>query len=282
MSCNPPNKVALSYSSGKVVMSCQQKYFYNKIAKVDKDADYDEGDAMNLGKAFHKVLEMTLHTQYNDKLILEAMAEFEVDRFARPLLTAMLDNYVKLHRASGLKVVKCEFQIVTPEYNGFVDFIAQASNGWYIGDNKTASAYKEDIVKRLHLDEQVNLYSYFAEEIGRALDMKGPFLGFRYRQTIKSKAGTPNGLAKGTPTYDIEIPAHMLNPRAAWSAHLERHQIALELHNGVAPKRNLNACMDYFRSCEHWSKCYGRLYSEASPEITIHTLESLESADLLG
>jgi len=263
-------------------MTCQQKYFYNKIAKVAKDSDYEEGDAMNFGKAFHKVLELTLHTSYSDKLILEAMAEFEVDRFSRPLLTAMLDNYVKLHKASGLKVVRCEFQILTPEYNGFIDFIAQASNGWYIGDNKTAATYKEDIVKRLHLDEQVNLYSHFAPEIARALEMKGPYLGFRYRQSIKSKAGTPAGLAKGTPTYDIEIPASMLKPEEAWSAHLERHGIAVELHNGVAPKRNLNACMDYFRPCEHWSKCYGRLYSESAPEITIHTLESLTDSELLG
>jgi hypothetical protein len=278
---NCPIKVALSYSSGKTVMSCQQKYFYNKVAKLEKDSDYDEGDNMNLGKAFHKVLENTLHTSWSDKLLIAAMEEFGVDRFSRPLISAMLENYVKLHKASGLKIVRCEYQIVTPEYNGFIDFIAQASNGWYLGDNKTAAAYKEDIVKRLHLDEQVNLYSYFAPHLQEALQLKGPFLGFRYRQTIKSKAGTPTGLAKGTPTYDIEIPAHVLNPQAAWSAHLERHQIALALHNGEAPKRNLNACMDYFRPCEHWSKCYGKNYSETNPEITIHTIDSLESADLL-
>lgn len=280
MSCT--NKVALSYSSGKTVMSCQQKYFFHKISKVAKDSDYDEGDAMNLGKAFHKVLENTLHTSYSDKLIIAAMEEFKVDRFSRPLITAMLDNYTKLHNVSGLKVVKCEFQILTPEYNGFVDFIAQDTHGFWIGDNKTASAYKEDIIKRLHLDEQVNLYSYFAEEIKHALELKGPFLGFRYRQSIKSRAGTPAGLAKGTPTYDFSIPAHILNPRAAWSAHLERHQIALELHNGIAPKRNLNECMSYFRPCEFWSSCYGRLYSEEVPEITIHTLQSLTDGDLLG
>lgn len=282
MSClDPVKKVPLSYSSGKVVMSCQQKYHYNKIQKLPKDPDYDEGDAMNLGKAFHKVLETTLHTAWSDKLLIAAMEEFKVDRFSRPLISAMLENYVKLHKASGLKVVKCEFQIPTPEYNGFIDFIAQGENGWWIGDNKTAAAYKEEIVKRLHLDEQVNLYSYFASEIGRALEMKGPFLGFRYRQSIKSKAQTPAGLAKGTPTYDIEIPAHLLRPEEAWSAHLERHSIAVELHNGVAPKRNLNACMDYFRPCEHWSKCYGKLYSDTNPEITIHTIESLTDSELL-
>lgn len=275
-------KLPLSYSSGKTVMSCQQKYAYNKILKTPKDSDHEEGDALTLGKAFHKVLEETLHESYSDKLIIAAMTEFNVDRFSRPLLTAMLDNYVKLHKASGLKVVKCELQIQTPEYNGFIDFIAQGENGWWIGDNKTASAFKADIVKRLHLDEQVNLYSYFAEDIASMLKMKGPFLGFRYRQTIKSKAITAAGMAKGTPTYDFEIPASVLNPKAAWAAHLERHQTAVDLHNGVAPTKNLNACMDFFKPCEFWSQCYGRIHSEEATEITTHTLESLESADLLG
>ncbi len=262
-------------------MSCQKKYFLEKVAKVPKDSDYEDGDALGFGKAFHKVLEDTLHTSYNDKLILAAMAEFEVDRFDRPLLTSMLENYVKLHKASGLKVVKCEFQVVNEVYIGFIDFIAQGEHGWFLGDLKTAGRHDPDIVKRLHKDEQINLYSYFAEEIGRALDMKGPFLGFRYRQSIKSKAGTPAGLAKGTPTYDIEIPSSILNPAQAWSDHLERHSIALELHNGVAPKQNLNACMEWFRPCPHWSKCYGQNYSDTTPQVTVHTLESLTSADLL-
>lgn len=279
---NCKKEVALSYSSGKTVMTCQQKYFYNKVAQVEKDTDYEEGESLGFGKAFHKVLECTLHTSYSDKLILAAMEEFNVDRFERPLLTAMLENYVKLHKASGLKVVRCEFQILTAEYNGFIDFIAQAENGWYIGDNKTAARHDPEIVKRLASDEQVNLYSFFAPEIARALGMNGPFLGFRYRQSVKSKAGTPAGLAKGTPTYDIEIPTSLLRPQKAWDAHLERHQLAIDLHNGVAPKRNLNACMDYFRPCEHWSKCHGQNFSEQVPGITIHTLESLESADLLA
>lgn len=264
-------------------MSCQQKYYYNKVLEVSKDPDYDEGENMIFGKAFHKVLENTKHESYSDKLIIAAMEEFKVDRFSRPLMTAMLDNYVKLHKASGLKVVSCEFKIETPEYLGYIDFIAQGENGWWIGDNKTAGKYDEDIVKKLATDEQVNLYCHFADFIGRGLNMKGPFLGFRYRQSIKSKAGTPAGLAKGTPTYDFEIPASVLDPKKAWAAHLERHGIAVELkYEGVAPKRNMNACFDYFRPCEHWGKCHPQLYTEPTPKIVIHTIESLETADLLG
>lgn len=263
-------------------MACQQKYFFNKVAQVPKDSDYEEGEALGFGKAFHYALEHTLHERYDEKLLKLGMAEHKISLMDKPLLEAMLINYVKVHKLSRLKVVKCELQITTPVYNGFIDFIAQDVHGWWMGDNKTAARHDPAIIHRLHKDEQINLYAYFAEEVGQALKMNGPFLGFRYRQSIKSKAGTPAGLAKGTPTYDIEIPAKLLDPQEAWKNHLERHGVAMELHNGVAPKKNLNACYDYFRPCEHWSKCHGKLFSEGNPQITIHTAESLEEADLLA
>lgn len=275
-------KPTLSNSSWKVLKSCEQKYFYNKVLGLEKDEDYEEGDAMGFGKAFHKVLEETLHTSYSDKLILAAMEEFGVDIFSRPLLTAMLDNYVKLHKASGLKVVKCEFKLEIPGlYLGFIDFIAQDKNGFWFGDLKTAGRHDPNLLPRLHKDTQINLYSRFAPEVAIALDLKGPFLGFRYRQAIKSKAGTPSGLAKGTPTYDIEIPSSILSPEDTWNDFLDGHNRATELFNGEAPKRNYGGCFEYFRFCEHFSKCHGCLSSIGEKRIVIHTVESLTDSELL-
>lgn len=276
-------KVTLSVSSMKTLNSCPQKYFYKKVSGTPVDPDHEESDALSFGKAFHKVLEDTLHTNYSDKLILEAMKEFEVSPFSRPLLTAMLDNYVKLHRASGLKVVKCEFEIhIADLYRGFVDFIAVDNGGWWIGDNKTAARFDPSITGKLHKDPQVAIYTKFAPFIAEALGLKGIFRGFRYRQSIKSKAATPAGLAKGTPTYDFVIPAAAIDPEAAWSVFLEAHQAAVELSNGGAPRRNYGACMEYFRPCEFFSQCHGNLHSEGNPLITVHTVESLNDSDLLG
>ena len=276
--------VELSVSSWGTLETCQTKYWHRKVAETPVDPDHEEGDSLTFGKAFHKVLESTLHTSYNDKLIIAAMTEFNVDRFARPMMTAMLDNYVKVHKASGLKVVKCEFELHIPGlYKGYIDFIAQDSHGWWLGDNKTASSHKpDDLVARLHKDRQINLYSYFAEEVGRALGMKGPFLGFRYRQSIKTKNTTPAGLAKGTPTYDIIIPADSLDPAAAWEDFKDAQKVAVEIKNGIAPRKNLKACFEYFKACEYFSSCHGCLASEGNPKITIHTLESLSNAELLG
>lgn len=273
--------VRLSYSSGNLVNKCQQKYFYYKVANTPKDEDYEESEALGFGKAFHQVLEKTLHNSYNENLILEAMTEHNVDMSEKPLLTAMLDNYIKLHKKSGLSVVRCELPIETPVFVGFIDFIAQAENGWWIGDNKTASRHDPNILPRLPMDMQLNLYAYFAPEIGRQLEMKGPFLGCRYRQSIKSKAGTAAGLARGTPTYDIEVPLSVMNPSYAWSLHLENQTVAQALHNGLAPTKNFGACYDFFSPCPYFSKCHGDLFSKNSSKVHVHTIESLEDSDLL-
>lgn len=276
-------KVTLSISSQKLVKSCQQKYWHKKVNLTPVDEDYEDSDALNFGKAFHKVIETTLHESYSDKLIMEAMSESKVDITEKPLLTAMLDNYVKLHKASGLKVVKCEMKIeISNLYLGFIDFIAQDKHGWWIGDNKTASSHAPTIKNRLHKDPQVCIYSKFAPDIQNVLDLKGEFLGFRYRQSIKSKAGTSSGLAKGTPTYDIIIEAGAIDSASAWSDFMESHETVVELHNGLAPKKNFGACNDYFRPCEYFASCHGCSSSEGHPLVTIHTVESLDSADLLG
>ena len=272
----------LSQSSMKTLKSCQQKYFYKKVEKAPVDEDYQEADSLGFGKAFHKVLEDSLHTAASEKAIIAAMEEFGVDKEDKMLLTYMLQNYLKLHKASGLKVVKCELQISTPQFVGYVDFIAQDVDGWWLGDNKTASRHDPSIVSRLHRDYQINLYAYFAEEIGKALDLKGEFKGFRYRQSIKSKAKTVSGLMGGTPTYDIVIEASALEPQKAWSEFLEDQKLAVSLHEGEAPTRNYSACNDYFRPCEYFSRCHGNLASKPNPSVFIHTIETLETEDLLG
>ncbi len=274
--------VTLSISSMKTIKSCQQKYWHKKVNQTPVDSDHEDSDALGFGKAFHKVLEDTFHESYTDKLIIAAMKDNNVDETDRALLTYMLDNYTKLHRASGLKIVKCEFRLEIPGlYLGFIDFIAQEERGWWIGDNKTAARHDPTLTNRLHNDPQVSIYSRFAPEIARALGLKGEFLGFRYRQSIKSKAKTVKGLQDGTPTYDFIIEAGVIESDKAWSNFLDAHEVANKLHNGEAPHKNFGACYEYFRPCEYFSQCHGCLSSEGNPKITIHTLDSLLAADLL-
>ena len=87
--------VRLSYSSMNTLLSCEQKFHNYKIAKLPEDPDYQKSDSLGLGSAFHQVLEKTLHLDYNDSLIMEAMAEHNVDPSEKELLTVMLKKYTE-------------------------------------------------------------------------------------------------------------------------------------------------------------------------------------------
>lgn len=275
-------KPQLSYSSMKTALTCARKYWHSKVANTPKDPDYVEPDSLQIGKAFHWVLEQTNHEYSNEILVVKAMNEFNVDPSDKALLTAMLENYLEVHKLSGLKVVKCELKLETPNFVGFIDFIAQGENGWWMGDNKTAARHDPSILPRLHKDPQLNLYAKFAPKIGETLGLKGEFLGFRYRQTVKSKAKTEKGLKEGTPTYDIIVPYKAMDPDTVWSNFLDVYTLVESLHAGEVAKPNYSACMDYFKPCEYFSQCHGCLHSKGNPAIQVLTKESYEDANLLG
>lgn len=273
----------LSYSSAKVLDTCETKYWHNKVAQTPNDEDVEESDAFAFGKAFHQVCEDTLHNTYTEALIMKAMEDHKVGMERLSLLRAMLENYTTYHRKSDIAIVKCELKIETPVFIGYIDAIGQSKHGWWIIDLKTSGTHDgAKLLARLPMDEQLNLYSYFAEEIGRALKLEGPFLGCRYRQVIKSKAMTQDGLRKGCKVYDIEVPAGSMNPTFAWNRHLDKHLRAVALHNGEEPKRNYNACMDYHRPCEKFSQCHGEIFSKAYSKCKVHTSESNTDGDLLS
>lgn len=275
--------VKLSYSSMKTLQTCEQKYHHYKIQQTPNDPDYQESDALGLGKAFHAVLERTLHQDYNDALIIEAMVENNVDPSEKDLLTVMLKKYVEFRKASGIKVVKCELPIATSSYVGFIDYIAVKGDKWYIGDLKTAGRHDENILSQLPLDPQLNLYSHFAEDLYIAVPaiVGKEFAGCLYTQTIKSKAQTANGLDKGVKVFEIEVPASSMNPDLIWSLFNEVHDRARELHKGEAPRKNLSSCFNYFSPCPYFSQCHGKTFTENKAKVKVSTIETLNELENL-
>jgi hypothetical protein len=260
------------------LQSCEQKYAHYKVNNTPKDADHEESDALGLGKAFHQVLEKTLHKDYNDILILEAMVEHNVDPSDKDLLTIMLKKYVEFRKASGIRVVHCELALATPEYNGFIDAIAVQGDSWFILDLKTAARHDENILSRLPLDPQLNLYAHFAEELYIAVpEIAGKrFAGCLYSQTTKSKAGTIKGLEAGVKVFEMFIPVESMQPEVIWSLFNEMHNRALEIHAGEAPKKNFSACFNYFKPCEYFSQCYGKTFTDNKYKVTLNTIDSLK------
>jgi len=270
-------RVKLSYSSMSTLQSCEQKYAHYKVLNSPKDSDYVESDALGLGKAYHQVLERTLHNDYNDSLIIEAMSDHKVDASDKDLLTIMIKKYVEFRKASGIKVVTCELALATSEYNGFIDYIAVKGGEWYIGDLKTAGRHDETILSRLPLDPQLNLYAHFSSELDIAVpEISGKrFAGCLYSQTTKSKAGTIKGLEAGVKVFEMFVPVESMNPDMIWSLFNEVHNRALELHAAEAPRKNLGSCMAYFSPCQYFSQCHGKNFSENKFKITVSTINSL-------
>jgi hypothetical protein len=280
---NKGKTVKLSYSSMSTLLSCEKKYHAYKIAELPKDPDYVESDALGLGKAFHDIMERTLHQDYNDSLIIEAMVKHNVDPSDKELLTVMLKKYTEFRKASGIKVIYCELALGTSMFNGFIDFIAIKGKKWYIGDLKTAGRHEESILSRLALDPQLNLYAHFADQIDIAVpkvkDLE--FAGCLYTQIIKSKATTPAGLERGVKVFETIVPVEVMNPSEMWSLFSDVHDRALELHQGAVPKKNFSSCFSYFQPCQYWSSCYKSTFTDSKKNVSLTTIDSFKDLELL-
>jgi hypothetical protein len=267
----------------KTLQSCEQKYAHYKILGTPNDPDYQESEALGLGKAVHQVLERTLHQDYTDELISEAMAEHNVDVSERDLITIMLKKYVEFRKASGIKVIKCELPLGTSMYNGFIDAIAVHGDKFYILDLKTTGRHDENLLPQLPLDPQLNLYAHFAEDLYIAIpELKDKqFAGCLYTQIVKSKAGTLAGLEKGVKVIEMFVPIEQMNPEQVWSLFNEVHSRAMELHAGEAPKKNLSSCFNYFSPCPYFSQCHKATFTDNKNKVKVTTIETLKEMELL-
>jgi hypothetical protein len=263
--------------------SCETKYYHRKVANTPKDSDYEESDALGLGKAFHAVLEKNLHKTFTEQEIISSIVEFNVAPSDKDLLTTMLNKYVAFRIMSGIRVVKCELQITTSIYNGFIDYIAIQGNKWYIGDLKTAARHDESILSRLPLDPQLNLYAHFADEIDIAVpEVVGlEFAGCLYSQITKSKAGTQKGLDAGVKVYETFIPVEAMAPEVIWDLFQSAQTRAEEIHAGEVPKKNFSSCFNFFSPCQYFSQCYGSTFTDNRNKVKVTTLETLKDEELL-
>jgi hypothetical protein len=277
----------LSYSSSTLLKNCSQKYHHYKVAGLAKDPDSEQNEeAFNVGKAFHFILETNLHGDLDmdlGKLLSDACKAYEVEH-AKGMLNAMVLRYMKLHKASGLKVVKCELALENEIFLGFVDVILlDPSNGeWWIGDLKTASRVAPTTLARLPRDTQLNLYSFFADDVAKLLDLdREKFAGSRYRVTTKSVLKQRRDesyrdhvirTAKNIKSYDVPIPVRIMNPQAAWDDHEEMHKWSMDLREGRAqPKKNMSYCDSFFKPCPYWSACYGKTFTECGSNLKMLT-----------
>jgi len=279
----------LSYSSSTLLKNCEQKYCYYKIDKAPKDSDVsDSTEAFDIGKAFHQVLEDNNHTDVSLEGHLDnACRALEVEAH-KGMIHAMLLRYLQVHAKSGLEVVRCELGLNNPKFIGYIDVILKdpKTGEWWIADLKTAGRYSPITTAKLANDVQLNLYCSFAEHIAAALELDvKKFMGARYRVTTKSKLKRKVGesygahvrrTAKNVVSYDIIVPIAEMSPAAVYKEHLKLQAKTVKFRKGtLKPTRNLSYCDSFFRSCDYFSRCHGKNFTEAQDQFEMLTSDNV-------
>lgn len=274
----------LSYSSFSTYMTCARKYYLAKVKKAPIDDDSVEDTlALRYGKAFHKLLEDSNHdiSRVRGSDIKKVCEEFELEfDTVGPQLVGQLRNYRRIREQHNLSVIKCEVQILTPVFRGFIDVVLKDEDGgWWIGDIKTASSFSQHLLSKLRTDWQLNLYSYHIKEIAAALSLDHlEFKGCRYLLNLKSKlkrganesfADFAGRCADSQAAYDIAVGVDELVPDTIYNI-FSMIKVEIDfLHKAkksdVAERRavpNFLSCANYFKACEYWSNCHGGKFTE--------------------
>lgn len=289
----------LSYSACCQLQSCQKQFYLQRIAKVAKDSDVtDDATALTYGKCYHRVLELTRHSQANftmplfDSVIKEHFPEVVSDGFLTVTgdnkelqygVYACLQSYYELHAKRKLELVGVEVEIGTEnEMLGYVDAVLQDSYGfWWVLDLKTSGLVQEPLFARLHTDPQLNLYAAYAWQLCNKLDLDPEkFAGCRYCVVVKPRIAIKNDTieayaARVKPKiFDVEIPAFKLNPQVVMQHYKELNVVADSITTDNA-LRNYSACLTYNRPCDYWSHCHGNIYTNCVQEASAFTCDNI-------
>ena len=281
----------LSYSSRKLLASCEKRYVFEKKAKypIDPDADNDT-IAFRYGKAYHSVLENTHHRreEFSLEMLDRALMEQDLNDIGsiniRYGVYACLMQYYTLREKSKLQLVHAEMEVGIPdEIVGYIDGVLTDVNGyWWLLDLKTSSTDSPAMLARIPRDAQLNLYAAFADQVAAFLGLDlNKFMGVRYNTVVKPRNVIRNGESldsyheRSKPKiYEAKIVKEEMNPLLALADIMQAREraIALTEENAVC---NFESCYSYFRPCPYWSRCYGRTYTEGLQATPVYSEVSM-------
>lgn len=264
------------------------------MAKVDIDPDVSQSTlALDIGKAYHQVLEDTDHKKENFQLEIlnNACRDNNIgDPATMAMIRAMLYKYMILHEKSGLEIVCIEEEIEDKLVIGYIDVVLKCPNSgkWYICDMKTAAGvYVDQLSQKLPRDNQLNLYSYYIDQLAEKYNLDvGLYQGALYRVTNKTKIKFSKRetiqdyylrCLDRIEAFQFFIPVDKLKPKKAYDNVINIRDKALELFTKKEEDipQNFNSCQEWNRSCEYYSNCYPTIASEA-----IDGLEIFDSTDI--
>jgi hypothetical protein len=286
----------ISYSSSGLFQGCQRKFYHKKINHTDIDPDCEEDTtALRVGKAFHEVLESCMHVKEDctHAMVQEALNNNDItDLTQAGLVIGMVRKYFDLHKKQGLKTIGVELEIGDDNVIGYVDAVmVDPAGGWYIVDLKTAGRLNNSLLSRLKKDPQLNIYSFYKDQLARALSLDpDKFSGTRYRVTTKAtikknrKESTNEFIERvynRVESYDIFIPKSELIPENIY-AHFINLKGQMERLAEVPEEKipqNFGNCEMYFKPCEYWSRCYGKTFTSAAEDLQLFDSTNAETID---
>jgi hypothetical protein len=258
------------------------------------DPDFvEDAEPLKIGKAFHLILELAGHSRdrLDRNIYLKALEYNKIkDKKTAGLVIGMVDRYLILHESIGMEAIAVEIEVGDEQVLGFVDLVLQDPNSksWWISDLKTASVLSPSLLSRLTNDPQLSLYSFFAADIAKKLDLDPElFAGCRYRVTTKPKLKISDRetatefsqrISEASSCFDIPISKELLRPKSAYLEVVSNRQ---EINDFLVTaeesevSRNFAFCEQYFKPCAYWSKCYGQTFSQSRTILPV-----TESRDL--
>jgi len=268
-------KYKLSNSTANEFSLCQRKSYFRKMCGDPGR----EGDmtALQLGSAFHRFLELTLHQwpQNGEAILISVMEETKLNPDLKCLITSMIIKYCNYQKQIDRKFLAFELYAENKMFQATVDALYIEGSGWGILDLKTSGGFTETKKATLERDSQINLYSQMAPEIAKAYNKKYPkaqkldgkdYKGFRYlvvskpRLTFDSTANFVNEVKRfmdKVQITDLFLPVINLKPEEARFRMLAIRKQFLEVWKGKrAPVPNYNSCDSYNRLCSYYDRCY--------------------------
>lgn len=241
-----------SYSAFSTALTCLRKF---KLVYVDKlEPDYESGD-LAFGSALHLALNACLTGGNGEETFLTYWGSYkgkdltygrfkwaDLENLGVQFIAKFQKAYVKRFKLHTAEIrLYAEYRGIKLE--GTMDLLAEFDGVMTLADFKTSSARYEPEKAKISL--QLYLYSYLCIKglgVTPAQIMYLPFLK------------TTGGIQ--TPVVESFVEECMYAALDEMVEYLVKLDAPNDLGIDVYPK-NYNACLNYGRKCEHWSKCHG-------------------------
>lgn len=285
-------KRKLTQSSLRALWSCEEKF---RLRYLERLRARTESDALTLGKAVHKGIEVESAHEVDRLLLNEHGASTSEERREqimkiRPIALAMISGALKKWTDwPERREVGFELPFRNPETGGMStrhSFAGVWDGLWmeYGEDGepalleiKTTGRMDADYMRRLHLDWQISAYCHAATAaLGRPVRqvvyrvIRKPSIRQRKTETPEEFADRVTADYQDRPEFyfsDTVVRRTEEELERWWWEAWETHRRILRLENGGMSIRNTAHCLD-FKRCDYFDLCRGVVPVEAFEVLT--------------